>query len=203
MEAARCRDEVIWLEPGLHDVPARLHERLQRTLDGCTGFDTVLLAMGFCRNSVLGLRAGAFRLVLPRAVDCITLLLGSSERRVRLLSERAYFMTEGWLNGERNLWREYEHTVERYGKTRGRAVFDAMLRNYRRLVLIDTGCFQKEAAAAQMRSIAETLGLAYDETPGTLDYLRQLLEGPWEQEKFVVLPPFAVLTQESEMRKHE
>ena len=197
MCACRCCDEVIWLESGLHDVPAKLHGVLQDALDGCTGFDTVLLAMGFCGNSVLGLRSGGFQLVLPRADDCITLLLGSTARRVELLSERAYFMTEGWLRGERNLWREYEHVVERYGKNRGKAVFDTMLRNYRKLVLVDTGCFDTEEARAQTQEIARKLNLAYDEIPGTLQYLRRLLDGPWEKESFIVLPPYAELTQES------
>ncbi len=92
MEQTGCDYPVVWLEPGLHDVPKKLHETLEAHLDTVRGYDTVLLAMGFCGNSVVGLHTHDFELVIPRRDDCISLLLGDTQRPFA-----AVFLTEGWL----------------------------------------------------------------------------------------------------------
>lgn len=186
MDACAFAGETVWIESGLHNVPARLHERLQRALEECAPCDVVLLALGLCGNAVAGLQAGNFRMVLPRVEDCISLLLGGKD------AERpidAYFLTQGWLDGERNIWREYEYCINKYGKHLGREIFDQMFRNYRTLMLLDTGCYDMAPACAQARQIAETLGLELSLRQGTLHLIQELLTGPWTQERFIVVEP--------------
>ena len=90
--------EVRWVESGLHNRPEVLRAVFRRSSTGIDGAGTVLLAFGYCGNSVVGLTAGDFRLVIPRADDCITLLLGSCARRQEISSEvGTYFLTKGWL----------------------------------------------------------------------------------------------------------
>lgn len=192
MEQTGCQYEVLWLESGLHNVPRKLNEKLQEMLEQCNGADTVLLAMSFCGNSVVGLKTGNFRLVIPRSDDCITLLLGSFQERLR--HKATYFLTEGWLKGERNLWREYEDCLRRYGEKRGKWIFATMLEHYRNLALVDTCCADREKLEAEVREIARKLELDYVRIPGTLDFVKQLLTGPWPEERFVVIPPHGEVT---------
>ena len=98
-----------WLESGLHNYPEKLREALQKTLDEISSeTERVILAFGYCGNAVNGLKTGNFQLILPRVDDCITLMLGSFKKRQEISAEAAsYFLTKGWLDGERNIWAEY------------------------------------------------------------------------------------------------
>src|SRR5512145_3012711 len=67
-----------FLEIGLHNEPGRLRGALQARIDAAgDGCEAVLLAYGLCGNGLAGLRAGRVPLVIPRAHDCCTILLGS------------------------------------------------------------------------------------------------------------------------------
>ena len=191
---ARSRSDtpVNWIPSGLHNVPEKLNHALQEVLDQLPPTDCVLLAMSFCGDSVVGLHSGDFRLVIPRCEDCITLLLGSDARRRSIFA--TYFMTEGWLSGENNIWQEYLHCIQKYGEKRGKRIFSAMLAHYKNLALLDTGCFDKDAAQAQLIPIAEALGLEYTCIEGTLDYLQDLLNGNWAPDRFLVVPPHTTIS---------
>lgn len=187
MAEVGCEYPVLWLESGLHNWPDKLRGRIQELMDGCSGYDTVLLAMSFCGNSVVGLRTHDFQLVIPRCDDCITLLLGSQERRQE--ASATYFLTEGWLKGERNIWVEYQSCMERYGKKRGKRIFDALFAHYHYLALVDTGAYDAAGAEAEARKIAAGLNLEYRRMDGTLEHLRQLLRENWQPERFLRIPP--------------
>jgi len=190
-----CPHTLIWIEAGLHNDPVKLHNRLQQELDGCEGvYDTVLLCMGTCGNSVKDLNTGSFSLILPRVDDCITLLLGSMDTRRIANSAGTYFMTEGWLRGERNIWKEYEYAIQKYGEKRGKRIFEVMFANYHHLKLVDTGCYDMIAAEKEARKMAVALNMEYGVLPGTLCYMEQLLTGPWPEERFIVVPPHGKLT---------
>ena len=127
MAACNFSCEIRWIESGLHNVPKKLHATLQEHLDQCDGFDTVLLVMGYCGNSVADIETHDFQLVIPRVDDCISLLLGSvTSRRRQSAGGCTYFMTEGWLQGERNIWKEYEYAINKYGPELGQEIFDTM-----------------------------------------------------------------------------
>jgi hypothetical protein len=67
---------------GLHDEPGKLRSSLQESIDSFDGsnYEAILLGYGLCGNSAIGLQARSFPLVIPRVHDCISLLLGSSEK---------------------------------------------------------------------------------------------------------------------------
>lgn len=186
-----CNYEIRWIESGLHNFPRKLNTVLQELLDDCQGFSRILLAMGYCGNSIAGLRTRDFTLIIPRVDDCISLLLGSFQNRAALTKgEGTYFLTDGWLKGERNLWWEYKYTLDKYGEEVGKEIFQTMLRSYKSLALLDTGCYPLEPAEEISRKIADTLGLRYKLLPATLEYLKQLLDGPWPENSFLTIPPF-------------
>lgn len=183
---------VLWIQSGLHNTPTRLQAALDSVLEECCGYTHVLLAMGFCGNSLAGIRTRDSILVIPRVDDCISLMLGSMKKRSEFPG--TYFFTEGWLKGERTIMVEYEHAVRRYGRTMADRIFSDMLKNYHHAALIDTGCYDMEQAGKETRRIAAALHLNYQEIPGTLSYLKTLLTGPWTEEQFVLIPPDTLIT---------
>ena len=188
--------ELRWIESGLHNRPEVLRARLQVELDRVDGFDTVLLAFGYCGNSLVGLTARGFRLVFPRADDCITLLLGSSERRKEESAEvGTYFLTKGWLEHETNLWAEHQAAIRKWGAERAERLRARMLAHYGRLAVVETGAFDLPAFVERTGPIAETLQLDHAVVPGTLQFLCKLLTGPWD-EGFLSFAPGETVTVE-------
>jgi len=185
-----------YMESGLHNTPAKLFRRLSELL-GEIRADRVLLAMGFCGNSVAGIRAGDFELIIPRVDDCISLLLGSQKKRAAVSREyAAYFLTEGWMRGERNLWVEHQHAVKKYGEEMAMEIAEMLYGHYRTLALLDTGAEPIEPLVEKTKIIADTLHLEQKILPATVAYLEELLTGPWSPERFLVLPPGTAITQE-------
>ncbi len=186
---------VSWLESGLHNVPQKLFQQLDELLSSLEA-DRVLLAMGFCGNAIAGLRTGDYELIVPRADDCITLLLGSPSRRAEIAKRlSAYFLTEGWMRGERNLWVEYQYSVKKFGEKTARKLADMMFGHYRTLALLDTGLDDMDALLEETRIIAQTLDLEQKVVPATVRFLEELLTGPWNEERFLRVPPHTVIRQ--------
>ena len=194
MQQLGCAYPVVWITSSLHNTPAKLHEALIEGLARCAGHSHILAAMGFCGGVFAQIETADATLILPRADDCISLLLGSSERRRVLNQEGIYYFTEGWMKGERTIMAEYQHAIQKYGPRRAKHVFDAMLRNYQKAAYLNTGISTGDWARKQTQEAASVLGLRYCELSGTLRYLRQLLSGPWEEKDFVVVPPHTRIT---------
>ncbi|UOO38510.1 DUF1638 domain-containing protein [Oscillospiraceae bacterium CM] len=183
---------IIWLESGLHNFPDKLRLELQKTLDGLHDVDRVLLIFGFCGNAVVGLKTGSFELVLPRADDCIAVFLGSSEAKRKL--ERTYFLTKGSLEGERNIWAEYQYAVNKYGIASGKRIFSAMLGNYKYLGILDTGGYDVASIHAITDEIAAALELEKKVISASFSYITALLTGPWDSSRFVTVAPQTEIT---------
>jgi hypothetical protein len=191
-----CEFPVLWIESGLHIQPESLKIRLQQELDHIDNIDQVLLGFGYCGNSLLGLKANNFRIVFPRADDCITLMLGSTENRKKISSEMStYFLTKGWLVYERNIWAEYQDTVKRMGKEKADRIYGILLRHYKRLGIIDTGAYDLEEFLKRTETIANELKLKHEVIPGTLTFLKKVLSGPWDDD-FVIINPGETIKME-------
>ena len=68
-----------------------------------------------------------------------------------------------------------------------------MFHNYNAVTLLNTGCFDMEAAAAETREIAQRLKLQYLEQAGSLSRLEALLLGRWSADDFIITPPNGTL----------
>ena len=194
---------VFWLEQGLHNVPQMLCEAVQAAMDGA-GAERVLLAMGFCGNALRGIRVSAGELIVPRVDDCISLLLGSVKRRVEISREyAAYFFTEGWLRGERNIWVEHQHMLETYGEELTGELEKSMFGHYRTLGLLDCGIKPVEPLVEGTKMIADGLHLTQRVIPASARYLEDLLTGPWPEERFLTVRAAATITDEDMLLPEE
>ena len=202
MEREKVDLPVYWLESGLHNQPKRLHNKLQETVDLAIadGYDCLLMGFGFCGNSMDKLDSKSARIILPRVDDCISMMLGSVKRRLAIQSEKGtYFMTKGWLDGERNMYVEYKYTIDKYGEEMGEEIFDMMFGNYKRIGILDTKCYDMQPVEEETSRIAKLLKLEWEVFEASAAYLQKLVSGSWDPKLFLDIAPGTVL-QLSDLR---
>jgi hypothetical protein len=182
-----------YLPQGLHRTPGKMPAAIQEVLDG-TGpeVDVLLLGYGLCSNGVVGVTARRAPVIMPRVHDCIALLLGSRERYEMEVAAcpGTYYITPGWaLYGTTSLTAYKTEYLPKYGEEDARYIARELLKNYKRVTLIDHGVGDMNAARAHATEMAEVFGLAYAEIGGSLEYLRRLAQGPWDTHDFLLVNP--------------
>ncbi|HEX7474367.1 MAG TPA: DUF1638 domain-containing protein [Dehalococcoidales bacterium] len=179
------------LEFGLHVDPIKLRQRLQLTIDSLPAdVEYVLLGYGLCSQAVTGLKSDTRTLVVPRVDDCIALFLGSvAEYEFQHKSQPGtLYLTKGWIEAGGSPLENQNDMVKRYGEKKAKALLAQMLKNYTRLVFINTGNYELERYRQSSRDTAAELNLRYEEIKGSNNILRKLLYGPWDGQ-FVVAKP--------------
>ena len=183
------------MEFGLHTEPDKLRKALQEAIDQSDPRQTtILLGYGLCSRAVVGLKSDTRRLVIPKVDDCISVFLGSdAEYKVQQRTQPGtLYQTKGWIEADKSL-NGLPDMVKRYGEARAKAIFKQMLKNYTRLVFINTGNYELEHYRGLSRQRASELVLKYEEIQGSNRLIEKLLYGPWDEE-FVVAEPGRALT---------
>ena len=181
---------VVWLEGGLHNHPERLRDRLNEALAGLGGAGRVLMALGHCGGACSGLKNPGYELIIPRADDCLSLLMGSLEIRQRVSRLcPTYFLTAGWLRHTENLITSFSRDCGHFGRERAERAYRIMLQHYRRLGFIDTGAYDPAEEELKTAPLAGLVGLNLERLPGSLAWLKRLLTGPWDGGEFIVVRP--------------
>ncbi len=195
-----------YLPQGLHRTPGKMPSAIQEAVDALPpDADAVLLGYGLCSNGVVGVSARGAPLVLPRVHDCIALLLGSRERYETEVAAcpGTYYITPGWAcYGTTSLSCYKNEYLPKYGEETARYIAEELLKNYRRVALINHGAGDMGAGRAHAREFAQLFRLDYAEIPGSLDYVRRLAEGPWDEADFVRVAPGSSLTQSPFLNLH-
>ncbi|MFL7838793.1 MAG: DUF1638 domain-containing protein [Candidatus Promineifilaceae bacterium] len=179
------------LDFGLHLIPKNLKTRLQEVIDeACKQYDTIILGYGLCSMAVVGLQSRSCTLIIPRVDDCIACFLGSREvyDNEHEKEPGTYYLTKGWIEVSDTLLDEYNRSVERYGEECAERIMRIMLKNYKRLVYIDTGTENQEHYREYARKIADKFDLRFEEIAGSNELIYRSLYGPWGDD-FVITPP--------------
>lgn len=187
--------DVFWVESNQHNWPDKLKKTIQLELDKLDMYDRILLGFCVCGNSVLGLQSCNFELIMPKTDDCISLMLGSMKIRMEMTKgHHSLFLTEGWLRHEASIWSEYEHTLKKYGKEITKDVMDTMYGKYDWLSVVDTGAYDLDSILPETQKIANTFNFEHIILKGSTCYLEQLLNGPWDCERFIQIPSNSAIT---------
>jgi hypothetical protein len=208
--------EVTLLRQRLHDTPVVLRDLLQAEIDAASAADppyhAIVLAYGLCGGATAGIAASSVQLVVPRAHDCITLLLGSRERYEREFADYpgTYWYASdslersnakdgdavGGLIGlgattdeaEQTAYAEY---VARFGEDNAAYLIEltgAWRSHYDRAAFVDTGVGDASTVEEEVRLEAQRRGWLFERLAGELVLIRHLLEGEWDDD-FLVLQP--------------
>lgn len=196
---------VRFLSKGLHDLGGTaMRRQLQQHIDGSPDCDAILLGYALCGNGLHGLEARRAPLVMPRAHDCIALLMGSREAYADYFESNpgTYFRSTGWLERGQTLQQlssgaqagseSLPALIERYGEENGRYLYEEFTRyreNYQQLTYIETGLEPNRSFEEQARAEAVERGWRFSKTTGSLGLFRQLVNGDWPEKDFLIVPP--------------
>lgn len=202
--------EVSFLSFGLHNEPDELRRTVQAEIDKASDgkFDYILLGYGLCSRGTAELVARNTPIVIPRAHDCITLMLGSREKYQQEFSEHpgTYYYTTGWIERkegdvsqggmeivqDRQALERYHEYVEKYGEDNAKFLLEQESQwysNYNRAAFIDTGLGDIEYYRRFTQHVADTKEWSYEEVKGDLRLVDKLFYGEWDESEFLIVQP--------------
>jgi hypothetical protein len=207
--------DVRLLPQGLHERPERLRAALQAEIDRLDaeaatsgepaggvsvsdGAGAIALAYGLCGTGTAGVRSTRHRLVLPRAHDCATLVLGCRYRYRAAFDARpaSYWCTPGWadhgaLPSEERLACRERELADRHGDEPAAYLLElerAALGRYDRCAFVAWPGLAHAAQREAARRTAAERGWGLEELTGDPSLLADLVAGRWD-ERFLVLEP--------------
>lgn len=176
---------------GLHINPEKLKKALQGAIDSTEpDIHTLVFGYGLCAQAVVGLESRERTLVVPRVDDCIGIFLGSDTEYKRQFKNvpGTYYLTKGWIEVGSSPFHEYEAMTVKYGEKRAQSIMGQILKNYKRLALINTGQDNMETYRNYTQTQALKFGLTFEEIPGSHTLITKMLFGPLDND-FVIIPP--------------
>ena len=204
--------DVEFTEKGAHEDSDRLRillqQRIDKTAEKGTPYDAILLAYGLCGNATAQLAAHNIRLVLPRAHDCCTIYLGSRRRFKELFSDNPSrpFSSAGYMergdsylhDGDTGrllgLDRSHEDFVAQYGEENAKFIMETLTLSRdantdNTVIYIDVPETSQEEYASLCKQNADTEGREFIRVEGDIRLIRQLVEGSWSDEEFLIVEP--------------
>lgn len=206
--------DVEFTELGEHSRPENLRAILQSRVDAVEAsgkkYDAVMLLFGLCGNSTVGLQARSTQLVIPRAHDCCTILLGSRQRFVEHFGDNPStpFSSAGYLErgeyflrtnddgsqsvqtgGSGDTLKAY---IEQYGEEDGRFIYEQMhpqIVGDHKAVFIDLPETRALGYAEQFLQKATAAGKQAVRLDGDIRLIRNLIHGHWNADEFLIVPP--------------
>jgi hypothetical protein len=202
---AESIDTVIFLDFGLHATPKKLASTLQETLDHLTEPSLVILGYGLCGNGLGNIKAGCHTLIIPKAHDCITILMGSRQRYEKEFNSHpnTYYLTKGWLEVGTDPLSQYEDFILKYGLETADWMMDQLFQHYRRLVFLAYSAQDLEnyhSRAIKVAKFCQRWAMVYEEMLGEDGLINKLLSTAMQPERiddeFIVIQPGGTLTMD-------
>lgn len=191
-----------FFEIGLHDQPTGLRAKLAGAIERAEAdpaVEAVVLVYGLCGLALVDLAPRRCPLVVPRAHDCITLFLGSKERYATCMraDPGLYWYSPGWNRDKRVPGPEREAQLraaytEKFGAEDAEALLAMERESFAQHTgagYVDLGQPGDERHRAYAESCAASLGWSLTPRRGDATLLRDLLHGPWDDARFLVVSP--------------
>jgi hypothetical protein len=208
-----CYVDAVFLPQGLHESPDKLRAILTEEIEKANErlprkhyeekeeyYDYIILAYGLCDNSIVGLKSVRIPLVIPRAHDCIALLLGSREKYSALHEEHpgTYWYSRGWIErslqpGKARYEQTYKSYVEKYGEDNAEYLMEmeqGWFKSYNRALFInweDLG--NTEFYRSYSKECADYLKWNYEETSGDPSLMEKMFRGQFDEKEVLLIEP--------------
>ena len=215
--ASKCSNtiDITTVRQQYHEVPTTLTQMLQAEIDRIDSntdphtndltrrdIDAILLGYGLCSNAIVGLHSKKYRIVIPKAHDCATLVMGSKEAYQEYFEtfKGSYFFTRGWYelgafdtDDERRLNQMRQFYMEKY---EDEEIVDELMSmekemtaNYKYITYVEWPGLSDEASIQCAKDSCAQRGWTYNHMMGSSRLLEDLLEGRWDADKFLILEP--------------
>ena len=201
-----------------HNEPEKLRSILKGVIDKSVngsgrGYDAVLLGYGLCGNSVTGLSCPV-PMIIPRAHDCCTLFMGGKEKFLAafggILSARwcstGYYERCHLVNQNRRagmeeseveqlaLYKtsaEYMGYVDQYGEENAEYIWETMHPDIEtdEAVYIKLDGYEHSGAQENYAAEIKNAGKELKTVEGDVSLLKALIDGEWDEDRFLVVPP--------------
>ncbi|MCF8070274.1 MAG: DUF1638 domain-containing protein [Desulfobacterales bacterium] len=191
--------EVRYLDASLHETPNKMPELIQEQINEVSNYAShIVLGYGLCSNGIVGIKAPAQGLIIPRVHDCIALLLGSRAAYDKLFLKRpgTYYLTPGWIQERRDpIGYMEDDYVPKLGKEMAEWGIKEEFKNYTHIMLINTDSVDMDPLRNVAIKNADFLEKEFEEVIGKPDYLRNIVLGPWDEDDFIYLKPGEIMQQ--------
>ena len=181
---------VITIDRAYHAEPEDMKKRIEEMIAGLPEeVDTVLVAMAFCGGAWDHVTVSK-RVVIPKADDCVSILLHTGEETEANLKESGhlYIYEQNPADfGAVRLMNDSSLIGEEYRNIDREMLMHMWFDQYHHMDIIDTGyndCYT-EAYAAAAQEQADQIGAELDYTAGSNTILEKLVSGKWETQ-FIV-----------------
>ena len=192
-----------------HNEPERLRANLQSRIDaaasGSRKYDLFLLSYGLCGNSTAGLTCPV-KMIMPRVHDCCTLFMGSKEKFLKEFGdnlsmrwctsgyyERGYKENsfDSYSSKSRETYPEYQALIEEYGEENAEYIWDTMHPEIEtpEAAYIRIEGFEMQGCAEGFAELVAKHGKGVRYLEGSAAYLCDLINGPWDDERFLTINP--------------
>jgi hypothetical protein len=199
-------------ELGEHANSGGLRQSIQSKIDATeiTGkkYEAILILFGLCGNSTSGLFARQTPLIVPRAHDCCTILLGSKQRfeehfkeapstpfsSVGYMERGDYFLRTDGGNPTLEYGDPYAKLIEQYGEEDAKYIWETMHppaldHGTGRAVFIDIPETTPREMVEQFKEKATAAGKECVHMQGSLHLIQHLVDGHWDNSDFLTVPP--------------
>lgn len=203
--------DISFLEQGLHNEPDRLREVLQNEIDAvdenyenhsCRNktYDAIVIGYGLCSNGITGISSRNHILVVPKAHDCITLLLGSKEKYREYFDKYnggIYWYSPGWIENALMPSKErynhiYNDYLENYGEDNAEYLMKMeqnWMTEYTRCTYVNWRDMEFAGYINYSKECAHFMNWEFEQLEGSSSLLSDLLNCRWDNDKFAVIPP--------------
>ena len=215
--------DVSLIRQSVHEKPKQLHALLQEEIDRIdrnednhsqnteiVDYDAILLTYGLCTGVSMGLKSEKYPIVIPRVHDCVAMLMGSRE-----MYKDYYFKNPGtfysscgftelaYFKNEEQEQRAMEKCLRRYKGNqklaeKAYAMEKSFTENYERISFIRWPSLNFPEYEERNRLDAQKRGWQFEILPGSDTILRKLVDGDWDEDLFLVVPPGRTATESYE-----
>ncbi|OAM87488.1 DUF1638 domain-containing protein [Termitidicoccus mucosus] len=191
-----------FLPQGLHNEPARLNTTVAGAVAAVEAegrAEAIALVYGVCSRGIEAIPLRRCRMVVPRAHDCITLLLGSKERYQQFQQENpaTYWYSPGWNKchaapGPDRFAKLRDDFLKKFPEEEADYLIEMekeLHAHYTTAAYVDLGVGDADANIAYTRRCACWMGWDFRRVQGDPRLLRDLLAGRWDDDRFLVVQP--------------